>query len=98
MKHGTDKHRAHAANFADRLWIGVIILETKYRRTLESCRDPAESKRTLCCYGRKSTGPEGKREVSSASIPGRKADRSTGAAVVAWRCSRILGKKVQDRR
>ena len=29
---------------------------------------------TLCCYGRASTGSEGKREVSSTSIPGRKAD------------------------
>ena len=37
-------------------------------------------------------------KFSPAGIPGRKADRSAGAAVVAWRCSRILGKKVQDRR
>lgn len=55
LKHGTDKHHAHAANFADRLLIGVINSETKYRHTLESCRDPAEPKRTLCCYGRAST-------------------------------------------
>lgn len=33
-----------------------------------------------------------------AGIPSRQSDRSAGAAVVAWRCSRILGKKVQDRR
>lgn len=56
------------------LRIGVINSETEYRHTLESCRDPAEPKRTLCCYGRASTGSEGKREVSSTSIPGRKAD------------------------
>ena len=29
--------------------------EKKYRHALEPCRDPAESKRTLCCYGRTST-------------------------------------------
>ena len=81
-------------NFATRLLIGVMNSEKKYRHTLESSRDPAEPKVTLCCYGRTSTGPEGKREVSSASIPGRKADRSTGAAVVAWRCSRVFGEKV----
>lgn len=56
------------------LRIGVINSETEYRHTLESCRDPAEPKRTLCCYGRASTGSEGKREVSPAGIPGRKAD------------------------
>lgn len=56
------------------LRIGVINSEKKYRHTLESCRDPAEPKRTLCCYGRASTGSEGKREVSSTSITGRKAD------------------------
>ena len=78
--------------------IGAMNSEKKYRYTLESSRDPAEPKRTLCCYGRTSTGQEGKREVSSAGIPSRKADRSTGAAVVARRCSRILGEKVQDRR
>nr|DAO99437.1 MAG TPA: hypothetical protein [Caudoviricetes sp.] len=76
----------------------MINSETEYRHTLESSRDPAEPKGTVCCYGRTSTGPEGKREVSSASIPGRQSDRSAGAAVVAWRCSRILGEKVQDRR
>lgn len=80
------------------LRIGVINSETEYRHTLESCRDPAEPKRTLCCYGRTSAGSEGKREVSPAGIPSRQSDRSTGAAVVAWRCSRILGEKVQDRR
>lgn len=37
------------------LRIGVINSETEYRHTLESCRDPAEPKRTLCCYGRTST-------------------------------------------
>lgn len=37
------------------LRIGVINSEKKYRHTLESCRDPAEPKRTLCCYGRAST-------------------------------------------
>lgn len=98
LEHGTDKHHAHAANFADRLLIRVINSETKYRHTLESCRDPAEPKRTLCCYGRASTGSEGKREVSPAGIPSRQSDKSTGAADVAWRCSRILGEKVQDRR
>nr|DAL85033.1 MAG TPA: hypothetical protein [Caudoviricetes sp.] len=28
--------------------------EKKYRHTLESSRDPAEPKGTLCCYGRAS--------------------------------------------
>lgn len=37
------------------LRIGVINSETEYRHTLEFCRDPAELKRTLCCYGRTST-------------------------------------------
>lgn len=37
------------------LRIGVINSETEYRHTLESCRDLAEPKRTLCCYGRAST-------------------------------------------
>lgn len=54
LKNGTDKHRAHAANFAGRLLIGVMNSEKKYRHTLESSRDPAESKRTLCCHGRAS--------------------------------------------
>lgn len=54
-------------------------------------------KEHYCCYGGASAGPEGKREVSSASIPSRQSDQSTGAAVVAWRCSRILGEKVQDK-
>lgn len=41
--------------------------------------------------------PLTKREVSSTSIPGRKADRSAGAAVVAWRCYWIYSQKIQDR-
>lgn len=48
LKNGTDKHRAHAANFAGRLLIGVMNSEKKYRHTLESCGNPAEPKRTLC--------------------------------------------------
>ena len=40
--------------FADRLLIGVMNSETKYRHTLESSRDPAEPKGTLCCHGRAS--------------------------------------------
>lgn len=80
------------------LRIGVINSETEYRHTLESCRDPAESKRTLCCYGRTSAGPEGKREISSTSIPSRKSNQGAGAAVVAWRCGGVFGEKVQDRR
>ena len=31
---------------------GVIFRETKYRQTLESSRNPAESERTLCRDGR----------------------------------------------
>ena len=48
LKNGTDKHRAHAANFAGRLLIGVMNSEKKYRHTLESSRDSAEPKGTLC--------------------------------------------------
>lgn len=40
--------------FVGRLLIGVMNSEKKYRHTLESCGNPAESKRTLCCYGRTS--------------------------------------------
>jgi hypothetical protein len=40
---------------AVRDWIGVMNSEKKYRHTLESCGNPAEPKRTLCCYGRTST-------------------------------------------
>ena len=40
--------------FCGKLLIGVMNSETKYRHTMESSRDPAEPKGTLCCYGRAS--------------------------------------------
>lgn len=48
---------------------GVIFRETKYRQTLESSRDPAESERTLCRDGRASTGSESQCGLPPSGIP-----------------------------
>lgn len=48
---------------------GVIFRETKYRQTLESSRNPAESERTLCRDGRASTGSESQCGLPPSGIP-----------------------------
>ena len=79
-------------------WIGVMSSEKKHRQKKMPGRGESKFAGPLRWSRRDASRRESKCRLPQTGIPSRQSDKSTGAADVAWRCSRILDEKVQDRR